>query len=362
MKKQLITSLLLLCVVQLFARGKADLPMPSEAADYAAIDSEEIIPEETEEEKPLLPKYTFRQPEGDPIQLRESWGYVSQVYPEEYDSSIPLTDVCFFSAEVNSYGELVGVPNRSKIKTNARCHMVITCESTALTHFILDPKSETRKQLLKQIVKAAKPYDGVQIDFELVPVRDRKNFILFLGDLRYMLGKEKWFSVCVPARFRQLQEDVYPYAEIAKYCDRVFIMAYDEHWSTSAPGPIASVEWCRKIMEYAQKSIPSKKLIMGVPFYGRTWGDEKTDKAWYFESINKKMTEKKVEEIVYENDIPTFKYKTEVEVTGYMNDIYSVVQLCRLYEQAGIHKIGYWRIGMEDPKFWDWIKINKNIQ
>jgi len=365
-KKQILTALLLFCAIGIYAKGRADSPVPSEVTEITVTPEEieiEIQEEHLEDEGPLLPKYTFRQPEGQPVQLRESWGYVSQIYPEEYDSSMPLTDVCLFSAEVNCYGELVSVPNRSKIKTgNARCHLVITCESKSLSHFILQPKTETRKNLLKQIVKAAQPYDGVQIDFEYVPVRDRKNFILFLADLRYMLGKAKWFTVCVPARFKLLSEDVYPYTEIARYCDRVFIMAYDEHWSTSKPGPVASVEWCRKVMDYAIKSIPHKKLIMGIPFYGRTWGDEKTDKAWYFSSIDKKLTEERVEEIVYDEDIPTFKYTKEIEVTGFMNDAYSAVQLARMYEEAGIHKMGYWRIGMEDPNFWNWVKINKNIE
>ena len=75
-----------------------------------------------------------------------------------------------------------------------------------------------------------------------------------------MLGKAKWFSICVPARFKLLSEDIYPYAEIANYCDRVFVMAYDEHWSTSKPGAVASVEWCRKVMavSYTHLTLPTK--------------------------------------------------------------------------------------------------------
>lgn len=339
-----------------FSKGKADVEIPSENDEYAFQGNEGD--EKTDE--PLLPKYTLRPVEGNPIQVKESWGYVMQNRVEEYDSSIPLTDVCFFSAEVNCYGELTGVPNRSKIKVgNARCHMVVVCDSKSLTHFVLDPNSPARRPLMKQIVKAATPYDGVQIDFELVPARDRRNFITFLADLRYML-KDKWFTVCVPARFKLLSEDIYPYAEIAKYSDRVFVMAYDEHWSTSVPGAIASIDWCSKVMEYAQKSIPERKLIMGIPFYGRTWASETTAGAWYFSGANRIMTEHKVTDVIYENDIPTFKYNTDVEITGYFNDAYSCVQLCRLYENAGIKKIGFWRIGQEDPAFWDWIKINKN--
>ena len=343
------------------ARGKADTEVPSEEVEYAFKGDEPSVADtESEEEKPLLPLYTLRQPQGQSVQLRESWGYVMQSRLDEYDNSIPLTDVCFFSAEINCYGELTSVPSRSRINTKgARCHLVITCDSKSLTHFILEPGSKVRNNLLKSIVKAGAAYDGVQIDFELVPARDRKNFISFLSDLRYMLGKVKWFTVCVPARFKLLSEDIYPYTEIANYCDRVFVMAYDEHWSGSKPGAVANIDWCRKVMEYAKKSIPEKKLIMGLPFYGRTWASETTAGAWYFSGANRIMTEHKVREVIYEDEIPSFKYTAQVEVTGYFNDTYSVLQLARLYEEAGIKKMGVWRIGQEDPAFWDWVKISK---
>lgn len=365
----LLITLLQFMPFQIFARGKGDIEIPSEQSEFSLSEneienqsSESTLQSTLQENVPLTPKYKFREVQGEAVQLKECWGYVMQTHPEEYNSTLPLTDVCFFAAEVNCYGELVSVPKRTIIDIGkARSHLVVVCDSKSLSHFILEPKSETRKNLLKQIVKAAHSYDGVQIDFELVPVRDRKHFITFLADLRYMLGKEKWFSVCVPARFRLLSEDVYPYAEISRYCDRVFIMAYDEHWSTSKPGPIASVDWCRKVMEYATNSIPSRKLIMGMPFYGRTWASQTTASAWYFETINKRMTENNVEEIIYKDDIPTFTYTTQVDITGYMNDAYSVIQLCRLYENAGIKKMGFWRIGQEDPKVWNFIEINKNL-
>ena len=147
----LFTSICVFC----FARGKADNEIPSESEVYAFQGDENQEDSET-----LTLKYTLRQPEGQPIQLKESWGYVMQSRLDEYDNSIPLTDVCFFAAEVNCYGELSSVPNRSRIKVgNARCHLVVICESRSLTHFILDPNFYIRKQLLKEIVKAAGPYD-----------------------------------------------------------------------------------------------------------------------------------------------------------------------------------------------------------
>ena len=338
------------------SKFKLNPDLPSEEIEMGI--SVDDLPEEKGSEP--LPLYTLKTPTGEPVKLRESWGYVMQTRLDEYTPGLPLTDICFFAGEVNCYGELVGAPSRSKINTNgARCHLVIVCDSKSLTHFVLQPGSEVRKKLLRDIVKAGAAYDGVQIDFELVPARDRGNFLTFLADLRYMLGQKKWFTVCVPARFKQLTDDVYPYREIARYCDRVFVMAYDEHWSGGTPGPVASLEWCRKITEYAKKSIPEKKLIMGIPLYGRSWVNETTAGAWYFSGANRIMTEHGVEKIDYDDEIPKFKYTANVEVTGWFNDVSSVLAFCRLYEGFDIHKMGFWRVGFEDPAMWDWIKINR---
>ena len=305
-------------------------------------------------------KYKLRTPEGTPAEFKESWGYVTMKRSEEYSKTIPLTDVCFFSAEINCYGELVSIPDRKKIDIgNARSHMVIVCDSYSLSHMVLNPDFGIRKKLIKDIVKAADPFDGVQIDFEVVPARDRLNFHSFIEELRNALPGEKWFTMCVPARVKLLQDDMYPYEKLSKLVDRIFVMCYDQHWSGSTPGAIAEVEWSKKVAKYAQSVIPEKKLIMGIPFYGRTWVNKTTAQAWYFSGANRIMRENGVSEVTYENDIPSFKYKTQVEVTGFFNDAYSDHKLCKAYEEMGIKKIGFWRIGQEDPDFWKWIKITK---
>ncbi len=346
--------LLILFVLTLCSctKVRTDLEIPEETEN----NEQEIVLEETN----LEPKYQLREVEGEKVSFSETWGYVTQGKEDEYNEEMPVTDVCYFAADVNCYGELINIPVRSKLKVNdeSRVHIVFICDSKSLTHFVINPEYGIRKKILNDIVKASEGFDGVQLDFELVPVRDRKNYISFIADLRYKL-KGKMLSVCVPARFKLLSEDVYPYEEISNYCDRVFVMAYDEHWSTSKPGAIASVDWCKKVMDYAVKKIPENKLVMGLPFYGRTWSDTPTSGAWYFSGVNRIMTENGVETVEYIDDIPSFTYTTEVNVTGYFNDVYSLVNMCRIYKEANVQKVGFWRIGHEDSKIWDWLVIEK---
>lgn len=315
-------------------------------------------------EKVQKPKYSLRTPTGNPVEFTESWGYVTQSRMEEYNSSIPLTDVCFFAADFDCYGQLIDVPSRSKLNLpeGTRSHLVVICDSKSLTHFVISPEYPVRDAAIKQIVDAAADFDGLQLDFELIPAKDGNAYLKFVTALKAALEKKygknnKMYTICVPARMRLLTDDIFPYETLSKIFDRLFVMAYDEHWSTSKPGPIASVDWCRKCAEYAVQTVPLEKLIIGVPFYGRTWTSETTSGAWYYSGANRIMTENGVREVTYEDDIPTFNFKTEVNVKGYFNDVSSVLALCRLYEGMNVQNIGFWRIGQEDPDFWDWLII-----
>ena len=51
----------------------------------------------------------------------------------------------------------------------------------------------------------------------------------------------------------------------------MFIMAYDWHHAGSEPGPVAPITEVQRTIEFAIKSIPRRKLIIGVPLYGYNW-------------------------------------------------------------------------------------------
>lgn len=308
--------------------------------------------------------YSLREVEGEPVPFHETWSFVIQWHENEYSLDFPITDLCYYYCDINCYGELIDVPKRSKLKTNpgTRVHFGMCCQSTSLTHFVISPEFGIREKIINDIVKAAKDFDGIQLDFEYVPRRDRALYLDFVKLVRQTMTKQnpnQILSVCVPGRLKISASDLYPYKELSEICDRVFVMAYDEHWATSEPGPIASTEWSANVADFAITQIPQEKLIMGIPLYGRTWTDKSTSKAWYFGKLKDNMTENGVAEVSYENEIPTFTYKTEVQVTGYFNDNYSLVNLCRLYKDKNVANIGFWRIGFEDPDFWNWIEIEK---
>lgn len=292
--------------------------------------------------------------EPDPqVGFREIWAYLMKGEESFLVASMPVSDLCYFSAEINAYGELVGVPDIKKLASyKGRKHLVVAeLGSYSLTHFCLDPVYPVRDALVQSILDAATPYDGVQIDFEAIPVRDREHFVEFLVLLKNGLGG-KTLSVALPARLSE-SGDALGYVRIADIVDRIIIMAYDEHWSTSVPGPVASMEWSGRVAAYAISKIAASKLVMGLPFYGRAWGDIKPDRAYKFSAVSSLLKEKKISSVSREGNVPWFRYEELVTVDVYYDDVESLSQRLRLYRDAGVGAVAFWRLGQEDGAVWE---------
>jgi spore germination protein YaaH len=292
--------------------------------------------------------------------FNEIWAYVVSGSETALKLNIPISDVVYFGAEVSSYGHLVDAPKRSKLaRYNGRMHLSVACNSGGLTHFVIEPGSVAREILVREILAAAADYDGLNIDMELVPAKDSDNFISFLAELRAGLGRGKIFSVCVPARTRA--GGPYNYEKLAFLADKVFVMAYDEHWSGSKAGPIASMNWCKSVATYALKSIGPEKLIMGIPFYGRAWGNTSTSRALINATTEKIKKEHGVETVKRLNGVPTFTYDVTVRVTVFYEDEYSLATRMEMYQGQGVEAIGFWRLGQESTAIWPLLNLNSHI-
>jgi len=292
-----------------------------------------------------------------PLAFREVWAYLMSGEEQFLSEGMPITDLCYFSAEINVYGELDKIPDSGKLAAfKGRKHLVIAeIGSYSLTHFCLDPAYPVRASLAKAIVAAAIPYDGVQIDFEAIPVRDRDNFVGFLADLKKGLGR-KTLSVALPARLSEAG-DALGYARIAAVADRIVVMAYDEHWSTSEAGPVASMDWCGRIAAYATAKVESGKLIMGLPFYGRAWGDVRPNRAYKHSGVESLVSEKGVGVFFRESEVPWFRYEELVTVDVFYDDAQSLSYRMGLYRDAGVGAVAFWRLGQEDPAVWGVISV-----
>jgi len=287
----------------------------------------------------------------------EIWGYVIAGEEAALTPNLPITDVGYFGAEVDSYGSLANVPRRQNLSSfKGRVHLVVTCGSNALTYFTLLPGSSQRAKLITDLIAATRSFDGLNVDFENIPARSIDAYFSFLRELKAGLP-DKIFSVALYGRTRATPNEIYDYEKIAAIADKIFVMAYDEHWSTSKPGPVSTLRWCRNVAEYAMRVVGPEKLVMGIPFYGRAWVEQNHHRAYVYAGIERLIRTHDVKEIKRENSTPTFDYIAQVPVKVYYEDEYSISARFVMYKSMNVKAIGFWRIGQETQKIWDILKL-----
>jgi spore germination protein YaaH len=296
------------------------------------------------------------------ISFREIWGYLMQGEEKLFIKDAPITDVFYFSATVNAKGRV----NTSVVPPltpafaggKQRVHIVISdLTHSSRMHLCLTKKYGVRPYLVKDLVELTSKFDGIQIDFEAVRKKDGGSFVGFLRDLKRALPAGKILSVAVPAK-RGYVDDAYDYKAISHVADRVLVMAYDQHWSKSKPGPVASLKWSRAVAEYASKNIPNEKLIMGLPLYGREWRDQGYSRAIRWYNVTKLM-ERDDAVIEYSLD-EGFKvmYDENMKSTFYFDDIKATRQKLTMYSDY-TDGVGFWRLGMENVDLWNIIRISR---
>lgn len=241
-----------------------------------------------------------------------------------------------------------------------------------------------RQNHINNIVAMVKTnnFDGVDIDYETKLAETKTYFSKFIVELSAKLHANKKLLICtieprtpdesrfniIPANLRVAND----YAVLAKYCDEVRIMAYDQmvidlrlnetKGKNNYYAPVADPDWVIKIITVAKKEIPAKKLVLGVANYG-----------YEYEVIDKGSTHtyKKLRALNYvtmmglatsTGSIPTRNSAGELGFTYQKNgqtryvsfsDSQAIADKVALARKTGLRGVALFKIdGEADPNLW----------
>ncbi len=276
-----------------------------------------------------------------------------------------------FSFKVDQYGTISGSHNPKPVSlahssgasTLALVNNIQGSNfNSNMVHRLLSNQSARTKAvngILRIVLE--KGYQGVNIDFENVPSKDRIYVTAFFQELAMALhAKNLLVTASLPAKtrddFTSTHSGAFDYQKLAPYLDQVMIMTYDEHYSGGSAGPVASYPWVERVIKYTLKYFPANKIVVGIAAYGYDWG--LSGKALNYKAIQKLISSHKITpRWDFNARVPYFTYNNwGVKHQVWYEDRYSTASKMQLVSKYGLRGVAVWRLGYEDPGIWDAIR------
>lgn len=236
-----------------------------------------------------------------------------------------------------------------------------------MSDILLNTKAQD--EIIEFMIKEADTYDfiGWQFDFENINHLDRAMYTAFVAKT-YQKMKEHnlQFSVAVIPRSRaydptssnQDWSSAYDFKEIAKHADFVSLMSYDDPYSV---GPVASLPYTTKILDYMLTQMPAEKISLGIPMYCWKWD---TDTNTRVQSLTHKIALKdyqkgKNKDREYDAVLGAEKFTYTRKGSNYATwceSEESIEAKLALIEQKNLRGFSAWALGQEPTWLWKLLK------
>jgi len=151
---------------------------------------------------------------------------------------------------------------------------------------------QNRKAFIDSVIAFIREhkFDGLDLDWEYPAKRggkpeDKKNFVTLCKELRTVFSHFDWLLTAALGAGKSTVDVAYDLPALSKELDYLHLMAYDYHgmWEEStghnAPlyardderGPARTLNVDFSVDYYLKNGVPAHKLVLGLPFYGRTY-------------------------------------------------------------------------------------------
>lgn len=230
--------------------------------------------------------------------------------------------------------------------------------SEGISKVLHDPSM--RKKLIDELLNQCIRHEfaGINIDFEELQEDNNAYLTQFVKEL----------SEAFHARQLYVTQDIMPFnedydiKELARHNDYLFLMAYDEHNSLSAPGSVSSQQWIEAATDNVAREVPNDKIILCIAAYGYDWtpkGDDNQAVA-YNDAMSLVADTRSC--ISFDSDTYSldFAYRNDgVLHQVYLNDAATNFNTMRFGSEYGLAGFSVWRLGTEDKRLWKF--YNKDL-
>ncbi len=226
--------------------------------------------------------------------------------------------------------------------------------------------TSSRDALVNNLISEALKYDldGINVDFESLEGEAGTGFLQFIRELSLKCaGNGIVLSVdnYPPAAYNLF----YSRQEQAVFADYIILMAYDEHYSGSEEGSVASLSFVIQSIEDTLEEVPASQLILGIPFYTRLWKlTEEEDGSCTVTSEALGMSEAEARVAAngatYQWLEDCGQYYAEYEYNGstymvWLEDQNSLEQKLEQMKYYGLAGASFWKLGYEKNTVWNMI-------
>jgi spore germination protein YaaH len=265
------------------------------------------------------------------------------VFAPMWASLVAPSGKLVWESDEEAHAVLAAAPRRPKvvpIVTNAHDDV---WDAAAAEGVILNDAATAA--LAANLVKQAKAdrLAGVVVDFEDLTPRATAGYAAFLGRLRQRLGPaglEVWTTTTLS------RQDGLP--DLAAVADAVVLMAYDQCWATSTPGPIAGDAWLKANLAARIAGGDPKRYVVALAGYGYDWPAGRKAQV-----VSAPQAAQRAGATARPLPNPHGSY----QANGVRHEVWwlsgpDFARQRAIAERGGVRGVALWRMGLEDPALW----------
>jgi peptidoglycan/xylan/chitin deacetylase (PgdA/CDA1 family) len=195
---------------------------------------------------------------------------------------------------------------------------------------------------------------GLNLDLEALSAKDKDNLSELASSLSQQLHQSgKYLSIDITAN-----DPAYDPEFLGNVADYIVLMAYDEHYPSSEPGPIASRDWYNDIVDRTSQEITASKLIVSLGAYGYDWinGSKEPANSLKFSEIMSLAQDSGAQpeltaDYGYNNYFGYQDSQKQSHQVWFLNGVTAYNEWLTV-KNDGLAGVALWHLGSEDATYW----------